>query len=462
MSRADFKTIKNVAIDNIQLDTRNARIRAGHDQADCIQRILRKEDQVIALAQDIAENGLTTMPILVSPGSDARTYVVRDGNRRITALKLLNDPDRWSPDARLKARFKAIRDRAVASVPSVIDVLYSNNEQAVIHEILARHSGAMGGAGQLEWSAFLRTVFLVSHELPAEYKRPGQYAFWAEDHGIDVPDEFPISSLQRFFSRDNLARLGFDINPEDELVPTLRHDAVKKMAATVLGDFASSRVKVAEVFVPADAAAYISRVRQMHGLSEPTPAPTTAPTAAQAGAPGAGDGASAPPPASSAPSSRPTPTPTRAPLTPRVAPIDRKRIFGSSAPGIAIPESEPKAATIVSELRKLNLDDTPFAAAMLLRALIEISDGHYRKRKVQDQGTLAKNIKKSAEHMLSRGMLEKNEHDITVRLCGGGEQSLIQIESLQKMLHKDTHHLSKQFVNAFWDNIAPFVRACWR
>jgi hypothetical protein len=461
MSRDDFKLVKNVAVGDILLDTRNARIRAGHDQADCIHRILRKEDQIIALAQDIADDGLTTMPILVSPGPDARTYVVRDGNRRITALKLLNDPDRWSPDARLKARFKAIGDKAKAGVPPLIDVLFSKNEPAIIREILARHSGAMGGAGQLDWTAFLRTVFLVSHELPVDYKRPGQYAFWAEDHGIEVPDEFPISSLQRFFSRENLMRLGFDINDQDELVPNLRQDVVKKMAATVLGDFASSRVKVADVFVPADAAAYVTRVRQMHGLAEPTATPAPVPTLPPTSIPAGNPGAAAPAPSSS-PAPAGTPVPTRPPLTPRISPIDRKRIFGSTAPGIAIPESESKAATIVTELRKLDLDQTPFAAAMLLRALIEISDEHYRKRRIPDENKLAKNIKKGAEHMLSRGMLTPAEHDITVRLCGGGEQSLIQVESLQKMIHRDTHHLTKQFVNAFWDNIAPFVRACWR
>lgn len=118
---------------------------------------------------------------------------------------------------------------------------------------------------------------------------------------------------------------------------------------------------------------------------------------------------------------------------------------------------------MVTELRKLNLDETPFAAALLLRVLIELSDEYYRDQNgLPDLGKLAKNIRKSAAHMRDRGMLDRAQFDITDRLCGGGDQSLIEIESLQKMVHRDTHHLTKQFVNTFWDNVAPFVRNCWR
>lgn len=117
----------------------------------------------------------------------------------------------------------------------------------------------------------------------------------------------------------------------------------------------------------------------------------------------------------------------------------------------------------MAELRKLRMDETPFAAAMLLRALIELSDEYYRdKENLGDQQKLAKNVRKSAAHMRDRGMLAPIEFDITARLCGGGDESLIEIESLQKMVHRDTHHLTKQFVNTFWTNIAPFVKACWR
>jgi ParB-like nuclease domain len=462
MSRQDFKTIRNVLISNIDLDIKNARIRAGQDQPDCIQRILRKEDQLLALAQDIAEKGLSTMPILVSPAPLGR-YVARDGNRRITALKLLNDPARWSPDARLKDKFAAIRKQYLPNIPKQIDVLSSDSEEAIVREVILRHSGANGGVGQLDWSAFLRTVYLVTHDLPAEYKRPGQYAFWAEDNDINVGDDFPISSLQRFFSKENLTRLGFDIDENDKLNPNLRVDVVKKIANTVMGDFEFERVRVADVFTPSDAANYITRVRAMHGLFDPAPAAPAPPPASggsPAPAPTPSPAAGAPaPPSSPAPTPSPTPRPAPTPATP---PSDRKKLFGRSAPGIAIPDKEVKAATIVVELRRMDLDETPFAASMLLRALIEISDVYYRKNQhIADKSSLAKNVAASADSMLNRQMLNASQHAI-VKSMTGGPDTLLQIENLQKMLHRNTHHATKQLVNSMWDNIGCFIQACWR
>jgi hypothetical protein len=470
MSRSDFRLIKNVSIDRIQLDIRNARIRAGNDQADCVNRILRKEDQLITLARNIAQHGLTTMPILVSPDTTRGRFVVRDGNRRVTALKLLNDPARWSPDARLKNRFQSIANEYPENISNKVDVLCSEKESAIIDEILARHSGAAGGAGQLDWEAFMRTIFLVSHDLPAEYKRPGQYALWGEENGVEVPDEFPISSLQRFFSKDNLKLLGFDIDRSDNLIPNMREDVVKRMAATVLGDFASSRVRVSDVFEPTQAVDYINRIRAMHGVSNSSVSQvsqTAAPESNQALSqettiPTPSDSPPQSATGSPAPASTPAPASPRAAPSPRTAPHDRKRIFGSGSPNIGVPSTEVKASSIVTELRKLDMTDTPLAAALLLRALIELSSEYYRKgNNLLPENKLARSVKRCTEHMLQRGMLDQSEVDITMRLCDT-TGSLIQIESLQKMVHRDTHNLDKQFVNTFWDNIAPFVRACWR
>lgn len=468
MSRKDFKAVRDVAIGEILLDMSNARIRAGHDQADCVQRILRKEDQLIALAEDIAEHGLNTIPILVSPAPN-KQHVVRDGNRRITALKLLNDPERWSPDTRLKAKFAAIRKQYQENIPYEIDVLSSTNEAAIIREVISRHSGAAGGVGQLDWSAYLRTVYLVTHQLPAEYKRPGQYAFWAEDHDINVGDDFPISTLQRFFTKENLARLGFDISDKDELIPNLRLDVVKKIATTIMGDFESVRINVDSVRSPADATAYITRVRSMHGLVEPAPppssptsAPAPPPTAGPSPAPAPSPGGGQAPMALGQPAT-PSPSPPAPAPSPKTLPSDRKRIFGRSSPGIAIPAAEKKAATIVVELRLMDLDDTPFAASMLLRALVEISDEHYRKKmSILDKNALYKNVAASSDSMLNRKLLTSSEHDIVKRVCGGDSASFLHIETLQRMLHRNTHHSSKQFVNNMWDNLCSFIQACWR
>lgn len=467
MGRKDFELVPNVAISDILLDVGNARIRTGQDQRDCIERILRKEDQLLALARDIASRGLSTAPILVKPNG-AGQYVVMDGNRRVTAIKLLNDPD-LCPVDRLKGPLRSLKKNHATAIPSTIDVLSSINDEAIAREVLLRHSGAQAGIGQLDWSAYLRTVYLLNHGHPPDYKRPGQYVLWAEGQGIVVEDEFPISSLQRMFTVENLKLLGFEVDKKnDELRLSMAQNTVKHMAQLLITDFANGK-KVEEVFTPDLAEQYLLAVRARVGLTPPAPIPTSATTPSPAGSASSGLGgttasASLPAAGAASPSASTVPPsrPTRASRTPRTPAAERTKVLGRSAPNIAIPATEAKACTIVSEMRALDVKKTPLATAMLMRHLIELSDEHYRKRfRLGDKGSLAKNVTASATDMLSRARLDRSECDITCRLGSTSSKDLLQIETLQKVMHRSTHHPTYQLINTFWDNIAPFVRACW-
>ena len=464
MARSDFRVVSDIAIEDLLLDVQNARIRAGADQNDCIRRILRKRDQFLAICESIAKDGLTTMPILASPNSDG-TYTVKDGNRRTTALKLLNNPA-LCPEPELVSKILKIAE-TYKNFPSQVDLMVTENESVMINEVLSRHQGEMAGVGQMGWSAYLRTLYLLNHDHPAEYKRPGQYALWAEEQGIFVDDDFAITTLQRFFTIENLQLLGFDIDSNEDLTLNLPQVQVRQIATKVVGDFGGGK-SVNEVFTPDQARQYIETVRASVGLPPPTstasPAPaSTAPPATPSNASGnsatpTGNTGGASPSAAPSP---PTPR-TRAAATPATSAADRKKVFGTRAPGIAIPVSGyPKEQTLVAELRALDLRKFPLAATMLTRALIELSDLRYRQTNtLTDQGTLSKNIKKSVQHMLTNLKISASEEDMVKRLCNPSG-AMIEIETLQKMVHRNTHNLDRQFVNILWDNIGCFVKACW-
>ncbi|VFS47441.1 ParB/Srx family N-terminal domain-containing protein [Budvicia aquatica] len=263
MSRKDFTVQHDVAIDDILLDHQNPRIRSGDDQDDCIARVLRKEEQMLRLMASIAVDGLSTMPILVMPTDDGK-WVVKDGNRRITALKLLNKPELCQLTT-LRGKIRNIRKNNLKNIPTKIDCHSSSNEEAIAKEVIARHSGALGGAGQLDWSAYLRTVYLLSNNHSSEYKRAGQYLFWAESNKIPVEDDFPITNINRFFNESNLSLLGFKVT-QNELEPILPEDKIIGMAYKVIGDFYSKRKSVNDVFTPEQAKIYLDEVRESVGI----------------------------------------------------------------------------------------------------------------------------------------------------------------------------------------------------
>lgn len=475
MSRKDFQYLENVALTDLLLDEGNPRIRAAHDQRACIERILRKEDHMVNLMKDIANRGLTTMPIIVMPTGDGR-YKVMDGNRRVTALKLLNFPDSC-PDERLKPLLKQLLKEHRDTIPESVDVMSSVDARAVSMEVLARHSGAQDGVGQVDWSAYLRNVFLINHGHPPDYKRAAQYALWAEDHEIEVSDEFPISSLHRFFTADNLTLLGFRIDKAtDELVPAISAMHVKQMAQILMTDFLTD-VKVDDVRTPTLAQAYIKTVRNRVGLTDAPASGDSARPPGTSTADGVADGAPASPPPAPTPGMAPAPDGSSAPgpaapASPRAAPTpatpasERDRLFGRASPGILIPASEVKAATIVAEIRKLKVrgdNATPLGVGMLLRHLIELSDAYYVALHRLPGKPLGKSVFQSAQHMKSAGLLNVSQCDIVCRLGDPGisNSELLHIETLQKWMHRETHIPSYQALNVFWDAIAAFVRACW-
>jgi hypothetical protein len=212
------------------------------------------------------------------------------------------------------------------------------------------------------------------------------------------------------------------------------------MAQILMTDFQLEKVKVDDVRRPEQAQSYIRTIRQQVGLVDTiTPAPSPAggghpdnppkPQSDSAGGPGSVHGSqSAPAPGQATPPAPPAPTP--APPPPRPSPTpqapsnERNKLFGKTSPGIAIPPSESKAATIVAEIRSLTVKgdkSTPLAVAMLLRHLIEISDEYYRTEKtLPDTGKLGRNVLASAAHMKDSGTLTKSECDMVSRLANPG------------------------------------------
>ena len=98
-----------VPVNRVFLRTDNPRFSGGpvENEAAAIEKLC-SEDDVLALATDIADVGLNPMDVAGVMKSDANTYITGEGNRRFCALKLLNDPER-APQSQRKA-FKKLAE----------------------------------------------------------------------------------------------------------------------------------------------------------------------------------------------------------------------------------------------------------------------------------------------------------------------------------------------------------------
>jgi ParB-like chromosome segregation protein Spo0J len=121
---------KILHITQLLLDPENPRHDVIQNQKEIIGQLLETE-KIDNLAKDIAEQG--SLSPLESVGvipldNDGDEYIVLEGNRRICACILLNDPN-LSPTDPIRDKFKAIKKNN--KIPSKVDcIVFSSRDEA--------------------------------------------------------------------------------------------------------------------------------------------------------------------------------------------------------------------------------------------------------------------------------------------------------------------------------------------
>jgi len=478
VTRKKFELRTGISVKDLLLDVSNARIRSGADQSDCIARIaMGKEEQLIALANDIAENGLSTAPILVRPEGIGQ-FVVWDGNRRVTALKLLHKPS-LAPTAALKRRFESIKAKYPGS-PSKVDVLASSSREALVKEVVARHGGGQQGAGQLDWSALMRTFFLTAHGQPEPNKRAAHLFLWAEEHGVAIPDDFPITTITRFLSKEVLKRLGFR-ESAGKVAPVLPTETAISVVRRLAADFdrVNGSQTVEDVRTTEKADIYLSRMLIELGVESAENKAGVEDTSHQTGgddmagtrvSPGAkadggkggvgtyANGAGG----DNANDGGTEDTKPARPRAPNKPTWDRPKLFKGRSAGFIVPPSEVKAYNILAELNKLKTIETPFAVAALFRMLIELSTKRYSEKNAlpPKNGTHQK-IAAAAVDMFARGLISESTKIQVLRRTTEVD-GMLNYNTLNEYMHAWSAHPSLQPIHVLWDELESYVVACWK
>lgn len=87
--------VKSISIQNLLIDLQNPRYDPRTNQKDAILTIINEQgSKLLSLMEDIVnESGLNPSELpMIMPSGDDNTFIVIEGNRRLTALKLLLTP----------------------------------------------------------------------------------------------------------------------------------------------------------------------------------------------------------------------------------------------------------------------------------------------------------------------------------------------------------------------------------
>lgn len=154
------RNIKSIPLNLIKLDQEN--VRFGNDiaqnQREAIDLIMADPEdakKLLRLAEHIAENGLDPTELqLVTPDGDGN-YIVLEGNRRLTALKLLQKPD-LCPNEKLLKAFIAAHNKLRGNIPNEIECSIVPTRADGDMWVELKHTGQNAGVGRVQWDSDIR------------------------------------------------------------------------------------------------------------------------------------------------------------------------------------------------------------------------------------------------------------------------------------------------------------------
>jgi len=188
-SAASAYVERDIPIANLKLDELNFRTDEVDGQRAAIKAMIQEQGLgLVRLAEHFLMHGL--MPgerLLVIPDEkgESESFVVMEGNRRTTMMKILEQPDlaaETNIHARIVELARQFSGRPLRTLPCVI----LPQRRAALVWVEVKHSTGMGGAGVEKWSAPATARF-------SEYLR-GRVSRWRatlrflRERGIDVAE----------------------------------------------------------------------------------------------------------------------------------------------------------------------------------------------------------------------------------------------------------------------------------
>src|SRR5436305_2889457 len=103
---------------------------------------------------------------LVVKEANGGMYVILEGNRRITALKLMSNPDELSGTYPFKGVFEELHAKYKDSLPTIIEcVVYPTDQQEIADSwVLLEHTGENEGIGTVPWNTVQKQRFEAHHK----------------------------------------------------------------------------------------------------------------------------------------------------------------------------------------------------------------------------------------------------------------------------------------------------------
>jgi hypothetical protein len=351
--------------ETLRLDEKNYRTGPVNGQREAIQAIIADQKQkLVNLAKDILEmDGLSPgEPLWVYREISTGDYVVVEGNRRVTALKLMDNP-LLADGTPLEKEFRALATRFAANPIRQVTATVFPSYEAAAPWRRRRHLSSGSGVGLEGWKTLAKARADRDHGEKA--RRVLSVIEYLQDDSeewqqIEMALDPKWTTVERVLNAEPMKTdLGINIDTKTGQVSFENGNeaAGRKLLRAILGTMATTGFEFAEIEKAGHREAFLDRFSGMAVKAAPT-APKKPPAwASQVAKPGT--------PATPAPAAAAKPKPK--------ADTGKRQTLAPTTSARSFVVHGARLNGIYGECRKLKVLKNENGAALLLRVFIELS-----------------------------------------------------------------------------------------
>jgi hypothetical protein len=429
--------IKNLSLRLLEVNRANDRHGELENETSAIAWLFaERELHMRNLTRDIVNCGeIYEMP-LVSP--EKGKFIVFDGNRRVTCLKLLDNPRR-APTTELQAFFREQRALWKGTFSENVQCQVEADRDRIDEILYRRHTGTQSGVGQSTWDDRMKAIFVA---------RTGKA------NGPSVADEIekrltdanllpargriPRSTLNRLLSAEPFRnRVGFTMKGGRF---EFTHEETVSLAALarIAGDLSRREIVLGDIWDVDGKESYLNQLEKEGVL------PNQSHLVKQSG------------------DAKPKSKAARAKPTAKTTPTVRKTLIPQKDFGLSWPGRLQRHHQIWEELQfYLELKKHPNAISVLLRVLIELALENYigvESVAVHENDKLANRLEKVGRHLEGVSKINNKQMDVIRKFKQGDK--LVSADTLNKYVHSPNFAPSPEHLMSMWDSLADVIVLC--
>lgn len=447
-----------VKVADLKLDLENPRLGQGlKSQPDAIQAMLRAEGKkTLELAEDILQDGLNVAErlMVIHDKGDPNRYVVLEGNRRLTALRILGEPSSAAAVLK-KPTMKKLEGWSTQyhkkPITDVECVLYDSRQEAEPW-IVRRHMGEAGGKGVVGWGPI--------EQRRHEARRTGKssldlQAFDLVSERGDLDEvtreklhDFPITNLERLLEDEAIRkRLGLSLDKDRQLTSALPDEELLKPLTRIVRDIATKKISVNDIRNADNRRDYLDAFKK----SELPDLKKAAGTARVIAFPAAASAAK------KAPASGPGKQGSAKAKKPRRSIID---------PRCKLKITNTKVAKVFQELREMSVDDLTNSVGVMLRVFLELTVDHYRSQQKlpplpQGKDSLSHKLRQVSADLVARKVMTQQEVKGINHAANEKHTIGANITTFNEYVHNPHYSPLANDLRTYWDNLQSFFEVVW-